>query len=102
MPRTKPAYADYVNHMLRYYCRDPCGTEPTRPVDALNWKACERALNGLTPDEQAVIRALYRTDEYDMRYAVATYCALNGADETGTWRLVRNVCRDVAKERGLI
>ena len=102
MPRTKPAYADYVNHMLRFYCRDPCGVVPDRPPDVLNWKACERALNALTPSERDAIKTIYRMDEYDMHYAISTYCALNGQDVTTIWRLVRTVCHQVALERGLI
>ena len=51
----RPFYAEYVNHCLRFYCRN---TE--RPsnfkteVDKVNWQSCEAVLKNYTAEELAI------------------------------------------------
>lgn len=100
----KPYYADYVNRLMRWYCRANAEGRDvimTNYVDYFNWTAVESAMSGLTEKEKHVIIGVYckRGAFEDNVYQTAKE---HHVKENDVWSLVGRVTKKVAEERGLI
>ena len=96
-----PFYTEYVRHCLRFYTRNPNITQFNSLVDKENWYACQRAASGYPGDVQEIILQVYtlRDTMADNVYEVAK---ANCIDVNIFWDIVKELERNVAKNRGLI
>lgn len=102
----KPFYADYVNHMLRFYARTVRSGDVMRlifksEIDELNWLSVIKVLYNLPErDKNIIIEVFGRGDTLaDNIYEVSKELAIN---QDTIWSLVSKVTKKIAKERGLI
>ena len=100
----KPFYADYVNRLMRWYCRArEAGKEVNleNALDRENWNAVARVMERLDEEDKCAIMGVYckRDTMADNVYSTAFEL---GWDQDKLWALVSRVTRKVAEERGLV
>jgi len=110
----KTFYADYVNHMMRFYCRGQRALKSVEQngktlsecfksdTDRLNWSACERVMSELLPAERAILIDIYAMKEKDVVANVQSYCERTKSSKANIWQLIQTVSTKIALERGLI
>ena len=99
----RPFYADYVNRLMRWYCR---AKEEGREVkletwlDRKNWNAVAKVMEGLSEENRRAIMGVYckRDTMADNVYLTALEL---GWEQDRLWTLISRVTRRVAEERGL-
>lgn len=100
----KPFYADYVNRLMRWYCR---AKEEGREVnlesalDRENWEAVAKVMEKLNEENKCAIMGVYckRDTMADNVYSTAFEL---GWEQDKLWTLISRVTRRVAEERGLV
>ena len=102
----KPFYAEYVNHMLRFYARtvqsgDVARLKFTSEVDELNWRSVDRVLHNLPElDKYIIIEVFGRGDTLaDNIYEVSKEVVIN---QDVIWTMLSKITYQIAKERGLV
>jgi len=100
----KPFYADYVNRLMRWYCRaQEAGKEVNleSALDRKNWEAVAKVVEKLDEEDKCAIMGVYckRDTMADNVYSTAFEL---GWDQDRLWALVSRVTRKVAEERGLV
>ena len=102
----KPFYAEYVNHMLRFYARtvqsgDVMGLKFTSEVDESNWRSVDRVLHNLPElDKYIIIEVFGRGDTLaDNIYEVSKEVVIN---QDVIWTMLSKITYQIAKERGLV
>ena len=95
----KPHYADYVNHMLRFYVRNPVINVTAQP-DVTNHAAVMAVFNRLGRKDRARLCLIYQ-EGYDITERVESYCRDTGTLPSEVWGLITRVTKQVARERGL-
>lgn len=100
----KPFYADYVNRLMRWYCRaKEEGKEVNleRALDRENWNAVAKVMEGLDEEDKCAIMGVYckRDTMGDNVYSTALEL---GWEQDRLWALIGRVTRRVAEERGLV
>ncbi len=103
---SKPIYADYTNHMLRFYCRN-CKPERSiklelnSDVDRKNWRAVREVLHRLPEeDRNAIIDVYSRYDTLQDNVYEVSKCRMIEQDKL--WIIIAKVTKQIAKERMLI
>lgn len=71
-------------------------------LDLVNRRACDRVIGSLTPADRETVRTVYSMHSANITACVNGYCDTTNTDRRTAWRLIRHVCADVARERGLI
>lgn len=97
----KTFYSEYVNHCLRFYARHPSPTFRNNS-DLQNWNACEDALNTFPLDDRASLLFIYSQPGTSVVDNVHKLCARNDIKSDYVWKLVSDLERRVAINRGLI
>lgn len=104
---SKPIYADYTNHMLRFYCRT-INSHNIRnfyifkdEVNEENFRAVGKVLHGLPEEDRNVIIDVYSKNDTlsDNIYTVSKERKIN---QDKIWIIVSKVTNLIAKERMLI
>ena len=100
----KPFYADYVNRLMRWYCRakeDGREVKLEGALDRENWGAVAKVMERLNEEDKCAIMGVYckRDTMADNVYLTAFEM---GWDQDRLWALVSRVTRKVAEERGLV
>ena len=97
---SKPIYADYTNHMLRFYCKT-CRVDLIDPIDKLNWAVVDKVLRKLPKEDRDVIIDVYSRGDTlsDNIYTVSKERCI---DQEKIWIIVSKVTNQIAKERMLI
>ena len=102
----KPFYAEYVNHMLRFYARTVKSGDVARlkfasEVDELNWRSVDRVLHNLPElDKYIIIEVFGRGDTLaDNIYEVSKELVMN---QDVIWTMLSKITYQIAKERGLV
>ena len=100
----KPFYADYVNRLMRWYCRakeEGKGANLKSALDRENWDAVAKVMEGLDEENKCAIMGVYckRDTMADNVYLTALEL---GWKQDKLWALVGRVTRRVAEERGLV
>lgn len=98
----RPFYVEYINHCLRFYCRNP-----ERPsffkteADKDNWLSCEDVLKNCTAEDRDILIAIYCENDTlsDKVYQVSERLHVN---QNKVWNLINDVTRRIAKHRGLL
>ena len=100
----RPFYADYVNRLMRWYCRakeEGREVKLETPLDRENWNAVAKVMEGLKEENRRAIMGVYckRDTMADNVYLTALEL---GWEQDRLWTLISRVTRKVAKERGLV
>jgi len=97
-------YAEYVNHMLRFFCRYPkiAPDDIMTDADRKNWHVCKTVFDNIESQNADIIRELYVSRDVNFNNAGAQLAVKYGMPEKHIWRLVRTVREQIARERGLI
>ncbi len=100
---SKPFYADYVNKMLRFYCRRVHGQDfkVEGHIDINNCLCVMKVLESLPEwDKNAIIEIYSQSDTLaDNIYQISR--KLNVKQDV-LWTMVSKVTKQIAKERGLV
>ena len=100
----KPFYADYVNRLMRWYCRAKEEGKEVNLESALdreNWDAVAKVMERLNDENKCAIMGVYckRDTMADNVYLTALEL---GWEQDKLWTLISRVTRRVAEERGLV
>ena len=97
---SKPVYADYTNHMLRFYCKT-CRVDLIDPIDKLNWAVVDKVLRRLPEEDRNVIMDVYSKNDTlsDNIYTASKERKIN---QDKIWIIVSKVTNQIAKERMLV
>nr|DAI02115.1 MAG TPA: hypothetical protein [Bacteriophage sp.] len=98
-------YADYVNHMMRFYWKNPSKEmlhQFRSGVEERNWRACDKVMDGIDVRQKDFLCYIYtnssnRTIDQNLR----TWCKVKQKDVQETWDFLNWVSYRVAKMRGL-
>lgn len=98
----RPFYAEYVNHCLRFYCRNT--EKPTSfktEVDKANWLSCDAVVKNYPAEERSILIAIYCENDTlaDNVYQVSKRFRVS---QDKVWNLINEVARKIAKHRGLL
>ena len=96
----REVYSEYVRHCLRFYARYKKPKFDSY-ADMLNWRACDYALKSFSDSERDNLLYIYREGDTvpDNIYQLAKS---RGVSQDGIWKLVNDLERKVAKQRGLL
>ncbi len=100
----KPFYADYVNRLMRWYCRaKEQGKEVNldSALDRENWNAVAKVVERLNEENRCAIMKVYCKRDTMVDNVRLTAVEL-GWEQDRLWALVSRVTRKVAEERGLV
>ena len=100
----KPFYADYVNRLMRWYCRAKEEGKEVNLESALdreNWNAVAKVVERLNEENRCAIMKVYCKRDTMVDNVRLTAVEL-GWEQDRLWALVSRVTRRVAKERGLV
>ena len=100
----KPFYADYVNRLMRWYCRaKEKGKEVNldSALDRENWNAVAKVVERLNEENRCAIMKVYCKRDTMVDNVRLTAVEL-GWEQDRLWALVSRVTRKVAEERGLV
>ena len=100
----KPFYADYVNRLMRWYCRaKEQGKEVNldSALDRENWNAVAKVMEKLNEENRCAIIRVYCKRGTMVENVRLTALEL-GWEQDKLWTLVSKVTRKVAEERRLV
>lgn len=101
----RPYWADYANHMLRFFCKNDDPTMIYRfktKTDEKNWRACQRVMDTLGERDYEIIKFVYAQPLF-LEDAVNEYMGQNPKVKKDTiWDVIYTVSKRVAQMRGLL
>ena len=100
----KPFYADYVNRLMRWYCRAKEKGKEVKlenTLDRENWEAVAKVMERLNEENRCAIMKVYCKRDTMMDNVYLTALEL-GWEQDKLWALISKVTRRVAEERGLV
>lgn len=98
----KPYYADYVNHILRFYFRYNFTKGFKNEVDKMNYTAADKVVQKLSSKDRSMLSEVFNLDGINLVDNIATVAARRNEDSTKLWSLVSTITTKVAKERRLL
>ena len=98
-PRKLPYYETIVNSMIRYYySHQNADLSAMSTPNRAAWTACDNVIRNLAPYQRDVSAAFFRDrDVRSARNQAARYCL----NERTMWRVISDITKQVAIERGL-
>ena len=98
----RPFYAEYVNHCMRFYCRNTAKPSSFKTeVDKKNWEACDTVMKVYTPEERDILLSVYSTRDL-MGDNVCNAAKKHNVCQDLVWNLISDACLRFAKHRGLV
>jgi len=100
----KPFYADYVNRLMRWYCRameEGKEVNLENSLDRENWNAVAKVVERLNEENRCAIIRVYCKRGTMVENVRLTALEL-GWEQDKLWTLVSKVTRKVAEERRLV
>lgn len=98
----KPYYAEYVNHILRFYFRYEPGKGFKNDVDKMNYAAAYKVIGRMSDMDSQILSDLFHPDDFDLPYNVVVAAKKHGIDQAKIWSLVSTTTTKIAKERKLL
>ena len=97
----KTFYSDYTQHCMRFYARRERPEQFPTLADRQNWEACETAVNKFCEQDREIIFKIYGNPDTlaDNIYGISVEM---GEPQDRFWKLIGDVEKAVAQERGLI
>ncbi len=99
--KSRPYFADYVNHILRFYTRNRDKDTFKCEADRLNHAAAARVFSTLDARQQGMLCEIYARPD-SMTENVAEAARIYVAEVGEVWHLVGAVTARIARERELI
>lgn len=97
-------YSECVRHFLAFYVSTlEVGTCPKfrTTSEKINWMACDAVVKTLDPQDQALVRELYRQGD-TMADKIFQIAKDRKSSQGHLWNLVDDLEQKIAKERGLL
>lgn len=94
-------YSDYVKHMLRFYSRSRNITSFKSDVDKTNWKVCDTTLNEFPINQRNMLIEVY-AGYGTLPDEVCNVAIKYNVDTHKLWDLMKDVEKNIARNRGLI
>lgn len=98
----KPYYADYVNHILRFYFRYNRNKGFKNDVDKMNYIAADRVVQRIADPDNTMLSEVFKQDNPNLADNVAVVAAQYGEDPAKIWSIISMTTTKVAKERRLL
>ena len=98
----KPYYAEYVNHILRFYFRYNRSKGFKNDVDKMNYIAADKVVQRMTDIDRNILTLVFGQDDINLANNVNIASAHFGENTARIWSLVSTVTTKVAKERKLL
>lgn len=98
----KPYYADYVNHILRFYFRYNRNKGFKNEVDKTNYIAADKVIQRMPDTDREVLSTVFRQDGINLAENINIAAAQHNEDPAKIWSLVSMTTTKVAKERRLL
>ena len=98
----KPYYADYVNHILRFYFRYNRNKGFKNEVDKTNYIAADKVIQRMPDTDREVLSTVFKQDGINLAENINIAAAQHNEDPTKIWSLVSMTTTKVAKERRLL
>lgn len=99
---SKPYYADYVNHILRFYFRYNCVKGFKNDIDKANYLAADKVVRGLSEADRQKLRIVFSLDNVNVADNVLVVAREAHIDAKCLWSLVSTTTTKIAKERKLL
>ena len=99
---SKPYYAEYVNHCLRFYFMYDPKKGFKNAVDKENYRAVEKATSHLRVTEKDMLRFVFIQPGDNLSEHVKRANIEYKIKGNQIWILMNHITRKIAKERGLI
>lgn len=99
---SKPFYADYVKHALRFYSRN-CKEQPRFRTDAdkNNWLSCDNVIKTYSNDMREILLSVYSGFD-TLPDEVYNASKKHRIDQNIIWDMMKEVEHKIARKRGLI
>lgn len=98
----KPYYADYVNHILRFYFRYNRNKGFKNEVDKTNYIAADKVIQRMPDTDREVLSTVFEQDGINLAENINIAAAQHNEDPAKIWSLVSMTTTKVAKERRLL
>lgn len=98
----KTYYADYVNHILRFYFRYDRNKGFKNDVDKTNYMSADRVIQKLSDTEIKVLTVVYQQDNTNIVDNVMMASKCFREDPVKIWSLISTTTTKIAKERKLL
>ena len=97
----KRYYSEYIAHCLTFYTRYPDLSHFRSETDRENWQACHNIVSSLPEDERVIVVAVYKPAD-TVRSNVSNAAKNMRMSRETVWKIINEVERRVAEQRGLI
>lgn len=98
----KPYYAEYINHILRFYFRYNCNKGFKNDVDKLNYTAADKVIRRLSDTDRQVLCSIFIIENMNVADNISIVARQRHEDPTKIWSLVSAITTKIAKERKLL
>lgn len=98
----KPYYADYVNHILRFYFRYNRNKGFKNEVDKTNYIAADKVIQRMPDTDREVLSTVFKQDGINLAENINIAAAQHNEDPAKIWSFVSMTTTKVAKERRLL
>lgn len=98
----KPYYAEYVNHILRFYFRYDRTRGFKNDVDKTNYMSADRVIQKLSDNDVKVLTTVFQQDNPNLVDNVVLTAKKFREDPTKIWSLISSITTKIAKERKLL
>ena len=98
----KPYYAEYVNHILRFYFRYDRTRGFKNDVDKTNYLSADRVIQKLSDNDVKVLTTVFQQDNPNLVDNVVSASKQFREDPTKIWSLISSITTKIAKERKLL
>lgn len=99
---SRPYYADYVNHCLRFYFKYNASKGFKNEVDKLNYTAVDRVVKKLDTADREILKTVFVQDNFNI-YENVSHAAMNCREDTKkVWLVINYATGEIAKERRLL
>lgn len=99
---SKVYYADYVNHMLRFYFRYDSHGGFRNEVDQKNYISVDRVIKRQSETDKIILEKIYRNKNPKLREVILSVGTELNLNINGIWNLINVITNKIAKERGLV
>lgn len=98
----KTYYADYVNHILRFYFRYDRNNGFKNDIDKTNYISADKVVQKLSDTEKELLSVIYKHDSINLVDSVKVASVRFREDPVKIWSLISATTTKIAKERKLL
>ena len=98
----KPYYADYVNHIFRFYFRYNPNNGFKNDVDKANYLAADKVIERMSYTDKELLATVFKMEGVNLAENINVAATQHGEDPMKVWSLVSMTTTKIAKERRLL